>query len=209
MNAVMWDTLLQSAKACRVCRDKPQYGGSLPHEPRPVFQLSQTSRVLLAGQAPGTRVHASGRPYTDPSGDRLRSWLGLDEATFYDHAKVAIVPMGFCFPGQDAKGGDLPPRPECKATWHDQIFAARPDFDLTLIIGRYARDYHMPQKAKERLTDSIANQRLDLNALGVAPHIILPHPSWRNTAWLKRNPWFDAEIVPILQRRIKAALGQT
>lgn len=199
-------TVMQGARACRLCRDNPADLPALPHEPRPVFQLSATARILLAGQAPGARVHASGKPFTDPSGDRLRGWLGVDEETFYDADKLAIVPMGFCFPGYDAKGSDLPPRRECKQTWHKQLFASRQGFDLTLVIGRYARDYHLPEKKRENLTATIQAQSENLEQTGQAPTIVLPHPSWRNTAWLKGNRWFEADLLPIIQGRIRAAL---
>lgn len=200
------DALLPDVSACRICRDAPVYGGSLPHEPRPVLQLSDTSRLLLAGQAPGARVHASGKPFTDPSGVRLRDWLGVDEDVFYDVARMAIVPMGFCFPGNDAKGGDLPPRRECKQRWHDALFAGRPPFDLTLVIGRYARDYHLPGKRREGLTQTIQDYAADLDAAATASVIVLPHPSWRNTAWLKKNPWFERDLLPIIKERVSAAL---
>lgn len=199
-------TVMQEARACRLCLDAPSRLPALPHEPRPVFQLSVRARILLAGQAPGARVHTSGRPFTDPSGDRLRLWLGVDEETFYDAGKLAIVPMGFCFPGYDAKGSDLPPRRECKQTWHDQLFASRPGFDLTLVIGRYARDYHLPEKKRENLTATIQAQSENLERTRQAPTIVLPHPSWRNTAWLKRNPWFETDLLPIINGRVSAAL---
>ena len=198
--------LLKDVRACRICHDNPHRLPKLPHQPRPVLQLSKSARILLAGQAPGARVHASGKPFTDPSGDRLRNWLGLDEATFYDARKLAIVPMGFCFPGNDAKGGDLPPRRECRATWHDRLFASRPAFDLTLVIGRYARDYHLPEKRRENLTATILAQADNLDRLAEAPVIVLPHPSWRNTAWLRRNPWFESHVVPVLRDRIAQGL---
>lgn len=200
------DGLLTRVRACQVCREAPEKLPGLPHDPRPVLQLSRSARILLAGQAPGARVHASGRPFTDPSGDRLRGWLGLNEPTFYDANQLAIVPMGFCFPGYDAKGSDLPPRRECRQTWHDQLFASRPPFDLTLVIGRYARDYHLPDQRRENLTATIQAQANDLDALKQAPVIVLPHPSWRNTGWLKRNPWFEAALVPILRERISQSL---
>lgn len=195
--------VLQDIRACRLCHDAPHRLPALPHAPRPVLQVSKGARILLAGQAPGARVHASGKPFTDPSGDRLRAWLGLDEATFYDAQKLAIVPMGFCFPSNDAKGGDLPPRRECRATWHDQLFAARPAFDLTLVIGRYARDYHLPAKKRENLTATIAAQQ----GAPLGSVIVLPHPSWRNTAWLKRNPWFETDILPPLRAQISQLLA--
>ena len=206
MNTPDFSKILGVVRACRLCRDAPLHLPGLPHEPHPVLQLSSTSRILLASQAPGARVHASGRPFTDPSGVRLRGWLGLDEASFYDASKLAIVPMGFCFPGYDGKGGDLPPRRECRQTWHDRLFASRPPFDLTLVIGRYARDYHLPRKKSENLTATIKAQAEDLAAMAEARVIVLPHPSWRNTAWLKRNPWFEADLLPLVQTRIGKAL---
>src|SRR5690349_20304808 len=130
-----FESLLAEIRACRLCRDRPA-GAPLPHEPRPVLQPSRTARLLVASQAPGTRVHASGMPFTDASGDRLRDWMGVDSATFYDARRIAIVPMGFCFPGQDAKGGDLPPRPECRRAWHERLFAMMPQIELVLAIGQ-------------------------------------------------------------------------
>ena len=209
MNAQPLSGLLAKVRACRVCRDAPSFGGPLPHEPNPVLQLSPAPRILIAGQAPGARVHASGRPFTDASGDRLRAWLGLDMATFYDPAKLAIVPMGFCFPGYDAKGGDLPPRRECRRTWHDALFAARPAFALSLIIGRYARDYHLPQHRREPLTETIRRTALDAGNMADVTTLVLPHPSWRNTAWLKRHPWFEENVVPYLRERIARLIAQT
>ncbi|MBV6657356.1 MAG: uracil-DNA glycosylase family protein [Devosiaceae bacterium] len=202
------DELLAAIRACRRCRDDHLYGAPLPHEPRPVLQLSGRSRILLAGQAPGARVHASGQPFTDPSGDRLRDWLGVSEQTFYDPDRLAIVPMGFCFPGTNPRGADHPPRRECRRTWHDALFASRPPFDLTLVIGTYARDYHLPAHKGEPLTKTIARQLESLEATKTAPVLVLPHPSWRNTAWLKRNPWFEAQLLPIIKDRIRKALDR-
>ncbi len=201
--------VLRDIRACRLCVDAPSHLPGLPHSPRPVLQLGEHSRILLAGQAPGARVHVSGRPFTDSSGERLRAWLGVDETTFYDEQKLAIVPMGFCFPGYAVKANgatrsDLPPRRECRSTWHDQLFASRAPFDLTLVIGLYARDYHLPASKRETLTLTIARQRH--GPLGNV--IVLPHPSWRNTAWLKRNPWFEADIIPLLRVRIAVLLSE-
>lgn len=209
MNSQSVEQLLLQVRACRTCRDEPRYGTALPHQPRPVLQFSKTARLLLAGQAPGARVHASGRPFTDPSGVRLRDWLGVDEETFYDSARMAIVPMGFCFPGNDAKGGDLPPRRECKERWHDALFAARAAFDLTLVIGRYARDYHLPDRKREGLTRTIQDYADNLDRARTAPVIVLPHPSWRNTAWLRKNAWFEERLLPIIRARVSAALDQS
>ena len=188
-------------RACRICRDAP-LGAPLPHEPRPVLRVSTTARLLIASQAPGVRVHASGLPFDDASGDRLRFWLGLDRATFYDESRIAIAPMGFCFPGHDAKKGDLPPRRECRAHWHDLLFAAMPQIETVLAIGRYAQDYHFarlgrPLPAGQKLDDTVRGWRA---LVGERPRIFaLPHPSWRNTGWLKRNPWFEADVLPVLR----------
>ena len=204
------DALIDELRACRLCRDAPRYGPPLPHEPRPVIQVSGTARLCIASQAPGTRVHASGRPFTDPSGDRLRSWLGLDEKTFYDPARVAIIPMGFCFPGQDAKGGDLPPRRECRLKWHDRLFALLPNLRLVLAIGGYSQRYHILD-AGDRVTATVAAWRsiLARSRAGNGPAILpLPHPSWRNNAWLRRNPWFDEQLVPALRSEVAALLPE-
>src|SRR5215213_4660518 len=140
-----FDVLAASLRACRVCRDAPRHGGPLPHEPKPILQGSATARLYIASQAPGTRAHASGVPFRDPSGVRLRHWLDLDEATFYDPSRVAIVPMGSCFPGQDRKGGDLPPRRECAPEWRGPLFRALPDLELILLIGQYAQAWHLAE----------------------------------------------------------------
>lgn len=201
------DAMLAAIRACTVCRDAPM-GKPLPVAPRPVLQLGAHPRLLVAGQAPGTRVHASGRPFTDPSGVRLRMWMGIDEATFYDPAQVAVVPMGFCFPGQDAKGGDLPPRRECALTWHDRLFATFPKPVLTLAVGLYAVRYHVALRGRPDLTGPalgplVENWRTILEATGVMP---MPHPSWRNNHWIKKNPWFATELLPVLQERIALIL---
>jgi uracil-DNA glycosylase len=194
------DTLLAELSACRLCRDAPQFGAPLPHEPRPVIQASATARLLIAGQAPGTRVHASGRPFTDPSGVRLRQWMGVDDAVFYDAARVAVVPMGHCFPGLDAKGGDLPPRRECAPRWRAPVLAALTELRLILVIGQYARDWHLPAWKGRGLTETVMAWR-EIGAAQASPRIIpLPHPSWRNSGWLKRHPWFEAELLPELRR---------
>jgi uracil-DNA glycosylase len=199
--------LLADLSACRLCRDAPRVGRPLPHEPRPVVQAAATARLLIAGQAPGTRVHASGRPFTDPSGVRLRQWMGIDDATFYDAARVAIAPMGHCFPGLDAKGGDLPPRRECAPRWREPLLAALPDIRLVLVIGRYARDWHLPAWRGRGLTETVAAWR-EIGAAQDGPRIIpLPHPSWRNNGWLKRNPWFEAQLLPELRREVAGVLG--
>ncbi len=175
----------------------------MPHEPRPVIQASPTARLCIASQAPGTRVHLSGRPFTDASGVRLRAWLGLDEASFYDARRVAIVPMGHCFPGQDAKGADLPPRRECAPLWRQRIFAALPALELILLIGQYAQAWHLGPEAKGGLTATVGRWREILGGENRPALLPLPHPSWRNNGWLKAHPWFEAELLPDLRGRVR------
>ncbi len=199
------DTDLAALKArigaCRFCVDTP-IGASLPHQPRPVAVLSSTARLCIAGQAPGTRVHASGRPFTDPSGDRLRDWLGISADVFYDPTRVAIVPMGFCFPGLDATGSDLPPRRECARLWHPAVFAAMPQIELVLAVGQYAQAFHLGADRRPSMTQTVAAWR-EILARPSRPMVLpLPHPSWRNTGWLKRNPWFAADVLPMLRAEV-------
>ncbi|MEO5322644.1 uracil-DNA glycosylase family protein [Mesorhizobium sp. CC13] len=199
--------LVAEIKACRICVERPS-GKPLPHEPRPVVVPSATARILIAGQAPGTKVHLSGAPFTDASGDRLRNWLGVTPEEFYDPSKVAIVPMGFCFPGQDAKGGDLPPRRECAPAWRAKLMAGMPQVDLVLAIGQYAQHWHMGAARAGSLTETVADWR-SAWARSSAPHVLpLPHPSWRNTGWIKRNPWFEMELLPFLRAEIRHRIGQ-
>lgn len=201
------NTLLRELRACRVCRDAPSRGPPLPHEPRPVIQASATARLCIAGQAPGTRVHASGRPFTDPSGVRLRQWLGLDEARFYDASLVAIVPMGHCFPGLDAKGSDLPPRAECAPLWRDRVFTALPSVELVLAIGQYAQAWHLGPARGATLSQTVAQWRAILDR-PVRPQVIpLPHPSWRNNGWLRKHPWFEKELLPVLRVEVARLMG--
>lgn len=202
--------LADEIRACRVCRDAPRYGKPLPHEPRPVFQVSTSARLCIAGQAPGIRVHLSGRPYTDPSGVRLRDWLGIGEEIFYDPEKVAIAPMGFCFPGHDPNGGDLPPRRECAEIWRKRLFALLPNLELVLLVGQYAQKWHLGPKAVARgLRETVGGWR-DLYRPGDHPRLIpLPHPSWRNNAWLNRNPWFETELLPVLRKEVARAVAGT
>ena len=200
--------LVKEIEACRICRDQPR-GSPLPHEPRPVLRVSSTARLLIAGQAPGTRVHASGIPFTDPSGDRLRDWMGIGGEVFYDNSRVAIIPMGFCFPGLDARKADLPPRAECRTAWHDRLMAAMPQVETILVIGNYARDYHferlgLTEYKKAGLTEIIQCWR-DFSRR--KPLVIpLPHPSWRNSGWLKKNPWFEIELLPVLRAEVARLL---
>ncbi|HLB80086.1 MAG TPA: uracil-DNA glycosylase family protein [Dongiaceae bacterium] len=186
--------LLGEVAACRLC------AAHLPFAPRPVLRLASSARLLIVGQAPGTRVHKTGVPFDDPSGERLRDWLALDRAAFYDEARVAIVPMGFCYPGTAPGGGDLPPRPECAPLWHGRLRAALPEIELTLLVGRYAQVFYLGRA--HTMTDTVRAWR-DAPP-GFWP---LPHPSWRNTAWLKRNPWFAAELLPALRARLRSVLA--
>jgi uracil-DNA glycosylase len=198
------ETLAKRIAACRICLEKPM-GRPLPHEPRPVFQAGPKARLLIAGQAPGTKVHASGRPFTDPSGERLRQWLGIGPEVFYDPAKVAVIPMGFCFPGQDEHGGDLPPRRECAPAWRASLMASLPHIELVIALGAHAQKWHMGKAAKSNLTDTVRNWRA---GLALAPAVIpMPHPSWRNNAWLKSHPWFTADVIPEVQRRVGELTG--
>jgi uracil-DNA glycosylase len=199
-----FDDLVSGLRACRICRDAPRYGTALPHEPHPIIQGSATARLCIASQAPGTRAHASGIPFDDRSGTRLRAWLGIDKAAFYDSSKVAIVPMGSCFPGQDSKGGDLGPRRECAEAWRRPLFKALPDLDLVLLIGQYAQAWHLGDDYKDGLTETVRRWR-DILRSPQKPRILpLPHPSWRNNGWLKKNPWFEAELLPVLQAETRA-----
>ncbi|MFK3648198.1 uracil-DNA glycosylase family protein [Lysobacter enzymogenes] len=186
-------TLLREVRACTLC------AAHLPHGVRPVLQASATARLLIAGQAPGRKVHESGIPFDDASGERLRAWLGLDRAAFYDAARVAIVPMGFCYPGK-GKSGDLPPRPECAPAWLPKLLPQLHGVRLTLAVGQYAQAWHLPGAAS--LTEAVLDWRAHW------PHLLaLPHPSPRNNLWLKRNPWFERELVPALRERVAQALA--
>ena len=199
--------LLSQITGCAICRDKPT-GMPLPHAPRPVLRGLPSARIAICGQAPGTRVHASGIPFTDPSGDRLRAWMDVSEMTFYDERVVAIVPMGFCFPGLDAKGGDLPPRRECAPAWRERVFDQLPNIELILAIGQYAQRWHLGKRARKSLTQTVTAWRelVDDKSAGTTTWP-LPHPSWRNNAWLKRNPWFADELLPALRAEIARIVG--
>ena len=199
------DILLADIRACSLCVE-PTVRRPLPHAPRPVLQPSSTARILIAGQAPGTKVHASGMPFTDASGDRLRDWLGVTPGQFYDPANFAIAPMGFCFPGQDAKGGDLPPRRECAPAWRTRLLASMPRIDLVLAIGQYAHIWHLGDRRGGSLNDTVTNWRALFHADSSPRVLPLPHPSWRNTDWLKRNPWFETDLLPFLKTEIRNRL---
>ncbi|MEM8623641.1 MAG: uracil-DNA glycosylase family protein [Pseudomonadota bacterium] len=193
--------VLSALSSCRLCAER--FAGTVTaHRPRPVFQIDPRARLLIASQAPGMRAHKSGLPFDDPSGDRLRSWMGIGRETFYDASRIAIVPMGFCFPGYDDKGGDLPPPRLCSETWRADVLRLLPRLELILVIGQYAQRWHLGPPPKGGVTARVAAWR-DAPS-GLLP---LPHPSWRNTAWLKRNPWFEAEVLPVLRARIAALVG--
>ncbi|QDY99753.1 uracil-DNA glycosylase family protein [Nitratireductor mangrovi] len=201
------EELTRKIRACRICRDTPA-GRPLPHEPRPVVVASSTAPVLIAGQAPGLRVHESGLPFDDRSGDRLRDWLGVTREEFYDPELFAIVPMGFCFPGYNDKGSDLPPRRECAPAWRAELIARMPQAGLLLAIGKYAQDWHLGPRRNKSLTETVAAWRETFSGSGHPKILPLPHPSWRNTGWLKRHPWFEAELLPVLRREISDRLRQ-
>ncbi|MEM7216189.1 MAG: uracil-DNA glycosylase family protein [Pseudomonadota bacterium] len=193
--------LNEDISACRICITQPT-GEPLPHEPRPVVVLSQKAKIRIVGQAPGTRVHASGRPFTDPSGDRLRDWMQIDETVFYDPEKLVMTPMGFCFPGLDAKGGDLPPRKECAARWQSEVTDAMPQVKLVLLIGMYAQKHYLGKNAAKTLTETVRNWRRYSRHEEGRICIPLPHPSWRNNAWIRKNPWFSTELLPYLRKQV-------
>lgn len=185
--------LLKSVRACDLCSTE------LPLGPRPIVQVGESARILIAGQAPGIKVHESGVPFDDASGERLRNWMQIDRDTFYNSAKIGILPMGFCYPGR-GKSGDLPPIPRCAVTWRQKLLDAMPNIQLTLAIGMYAQDWHLENRGKT-LTETVRNwSHYDASVLP------LPHPSPRNNIWLKKNDWFEAELLPVLRHRIRLAL---
>jgi len=188
------DALVAEISACRVCAH------ALAHQPRPVVWVRPDARILIAGQAPGRRVHETGVPWNDPSGDRLRDWLQLDRDAFYDKGAIAVAAMGFCYPGTVA-GADLPPRPECAPLWRPRLLPLLKKIRLTLLVGSYAQRYHLGAAVKPTLGETVRAWRDYPDC--VMP---LPHPSWRNSAWLKRNPWFETDLVPELRKRVRAAL---
>ena len=188
--------VLDDIAACRAC------AGELPHAPRPVVFVRPQTRLLIAGQAPGRRVHESGLPFTDASGDRLRQWMGIDAATFYGRPEIGVAAMAFCFPGTNPKGGDYPPPRRCAQLWRPQLLAKLPKVELTLLVGSYAQAWALGPRAKASMTETVRAWR------DYAPNYLpIPHPSWRNTGWLKRNPWFEAEAAPYLRQRVLEILG--
>ena len=185
------EKLLVEIRACRECEP------GLPLGARPVIRAKQTARILVVGQAPGLRVHETGIPWNDPSGDRLRSWMGVDRDAFYDETHIAIMSMGLCYPGRSPRGGDLPPRPECAQKWMNAVLALLPDIEFSLLLGRHAQRWHLGKNAKNSLTETVRCWQ------AYAPRYLpLPHPSPRNNAWFKKNTWFEQEILPYLQSRI-------
>ena len=189
-------SLLTEIRACRICAKH------LPHGVRPVLHVGARPRLFIVGQAPGLRVHETGLSFNDRSGDRLREWMGIDRATFYDDGRIAIAGMSFCFPGYDEKGHDLPPRRECAKTWRARLFEALPEIPLFLLVGRHAQVWHLGSRARPTLTETVEAWR------EYAPgHIPLPHPSWRNSGWLKKHPWFEQELLPFLRARVARALS--
>jgi uracil-DNA glycosylase len=188
--------LLKEVRGCTLC------AAHLPLGPRPVLRGTPASRLLVISQAPGTRVHESGLSFNDKSGDRLREWMGVDRAAFYDECRVAVMAMGFCYPGREPKGGDLPPRPECAPLWHARLRLHFAAVGLTLLVGGYAIRYYLPELRRETLGSVVARWREFLPQF-----FVLPHPSWRTTAWERKNPWFAAETLPELRARVAALLS--
>ncbi len=187
--------LVQDIRACSLCAEH------LPLGPRPVFQANPKAKILIVGQAPGTAVHETGIPFNDPSGKRLRDWLGISAEAFYNEELIAIVPMGFCYPGR-GKGGDLPPRPECAVMWRADLLSQLTHIELTIAIGRYAIDWHLKPKSSSTLQEIVAGWEDHLPSF-----LALPHPSPRNTIWLKKNPWVEGEIIPALRKRVTKILS--
>lgn len=191
------DALLSEIRACRACV------GEIP-EPRPVVRVGEGTRLLICGQAPGRLVHETGLPFNDPSGNRLRQWMGVDRDTFYDRPEIGVAAMAFCFPGTNPKGGDYPPPPRCAALWRKDLLHLLPNVELTLLVGGYAQAWALGDAMKPSMTETVAAWS-EYASYGVLP---LPHPSWRNTAWLKHNPWFEDEVTPYLRRRVAGILAR-
>lgn len=195
MTADRLERELSLVRSCRLCE------GTLPLGPRPVLRGKVSARMLIVGQAPGTKVHRTGLPWNDPSGDRLRKWMGIDRDRFYDESRIAIIPMGLCYPGRDSRGGDLPPRPECAPLWHPRLRPLFPHIRMTLLVGRYAHQYYLGERCGPDVTETVRRWKHYL------PEFFpLPHPSFRNLLWLRRNPWFEAEVIPALRAMVAELL---
>lgn len=192
-NTRQLDELLAEVRSCTIC-------SGLPLGPRPLLQASSNARILIVGQAPGSKTHEKGRPFDDASGKRLREWLGVSEDQFYDPDLFAIIPMGFCYPGT-GKGGDLPPRPECAPAWRKPLLQAMPQIQLTLVLGQYALDWHLGERKSRTLTDTVRRWQEFW-----PDHLPLPHPSPRNIRWFKANPWFEADVIPVLRERVRTLI---
>jgi uracil-DNA glycosylase len=191
------DDVLAEIRACRAC------AGELAHEPRPVVRVRAETRILICGQAPGRRVHESGLPFDDPSGERLRDWMGVDRATFYQHPAIGVAAMAFCYPGTDPAGADYPPPARCAALWRRRLLAELPSVELTLLVGGHAQRWALGEAARGSMTKTVRAWR------DLGPTILtLPHPSWRNLTWLKRNPWFEADVAPYLRQRVALVLAR-
>ncbi|HVA13113.1 MAG TPA: uracil-DNA glycosylase family protein [Stellaceae bacterium] len=190
------DALYAEIRGCTAC------AAHLPLGPRPVLRGRRSARLMIISQAPGTKVHETGLSFNDRSGDRLRHWLGLDRETFYDERRVAIMGMGFCYPGRDVRGGDRPPRPECAPLWHEKVLAVLPRLELVLLVGSYAINYYLGDRAKPRMADTVAAWRDYLPR-----YFALPHPSWRTITFERQNPWFEAELLPALKRRVRELIN--
>ena len=190
-------SLIREIRHCRLCE------ADMQRAPNPVFQLSESAKVLVAGQAPGNLADVTGIPFNDPSGDRLRDWMGVTREEFYDASQIALLPMGLCFPGYDPKGGDLPPMKRCAEVWRQSVLDRLPRIEAVLLVGAYAQRWHLGDRAAKTLTETVANWK----SFSSERIFTTPHPSWRNTAWLKRNPWFEAETLPELRRAVRSALS--
>lgn len=188
------DQLLDDIKSCTICKSK------LPHAPNPVVTGSKTSKIVIIGQAPGRKVHETGIPWNDPSGDLLRNWMGVEKKIFYDSAQIALMPMGFCYPGK-GKSGDLPPRPECAPRWHKELLAQMPEIRLLVLIGQYSQRYYLPKLRRENLTETVRHFTDYL-----PEYFVLPHPSPRNRVWLRNNPWFEKDVLPVFRERVCSLL---
>lgn len=193
------DQLEARIRACQLCRPE------MSCAPKPVFAISETASVLVAGQAPGNLAMQSGRPFTDPSGVRLRDWMGVDEAVFYDASQIAILPMGFCFPGYDKHGGDRPPMKRCAETWRATLLGKMPNIQTIILVGAYAMRWHLGKRMKRNLTETVQNWQ-SYTSEGL---FTLPHPSWRNNAWIRKHPWFETETLPALKSAISSALSRS